>query len=131
MAIKLVKNDKELTDIFGDTLTITTKGDDGKDERMTPDLAELVKLFIRNLGNFYAVDKKQMPFEDSEHALNVARGIRDLKNGYIEMYDDDYNWLMKLVEAKGTMLLGDDAVILRDALKVLKEPEAGNPEGAE
>jgi hypothetical protein len=128
MGIKLVKNKQDMEDIFGDPLTVSFKDDVGETAKSGSGLVEILTLFIRNLGNFYGQDQKPMPFSDSEHAFAVAQAIRGVKNGVIEIYDDDHTWLIKIVEQMGTRFIGDDAVVLKKALENVKEPKDAKAE---
>jgi hypothetical protein len=131
VATRFIRNNEELEDIFGDPLTITIRDGEGEDVKSGSGLVEILTLFIRNLGNFYAKDGKPMPFSDSEHALPVALALRAAKNGVIELYVDDQLWLLEIVKQMGTKFLGDDAVVLRNAVDdVIPQPEPTKAEVA-
>jgi len=63
----------------------------------------------------FTASKKTPTMVDSEHAMSLLLAARKAKD-YITIDEDDYDWLMKLLDAEGCSVFGIHGALVRKHL---------------
>ncbi|MDZ4249696.1 MAG: hypothetical protein U0990_06355 [Candidatus Nanopelagicales bacterium] len=120
MAVK-VDLKQPLEDIWGEKFKITLPDENGK-QKTYSNVEEVLTLFLKNLANFHvrANNGKPMPWEWSEHCINIALVLRHA-DGVLELDNSDHKWLMERVKEFGTAFITADAAMMEKWLAPIKE----------
>ena len=126
-----------LEDIFGEEYKFDVQDDKGKVMLTADNVSGIIKLFLRNLSNFYARSNngKAMPFEWSERATNIAIDMKMAVDGVLDLDIADHNWLVERVKEFGTTFMQANAkqlltwVSAMPEAPVLKDLKGGEGDG--